>query len=175
MTEELLQILAEKGEMDAKDFLAKVSRNTGTYIDFFPVAALLHADYIFTDSPETERGGKKIVGKLGFNTQETAIFLCQLMLPPGESFKINNCDRNSAHNFPLKIFITAEGYLRLDELEQRKTERKQKRIDYIVTFFVAVSVALLSSYLTHYFATKRLQLEPIKQSSTPISGSNLNK
>ena len=58
-----------------------------------------------------------------------ASWYCRL----GESFQINNCPRDSAANLPLKVFMTADGYLRLDELEQRRVERTRKRTDYIVS------------------------------------------
>ncbi len=144
--------------MIAQEFLAHVPRQRGDYLDFYPAAALLHANYISTDL-ESDRSGKTIEGKLGFNTHETAVMLCQLILPPGESFQINHCPRDSWHNFPVMMFMTAEGYLRLDELEQRRVERNRKRMDYFVSLAVAVLVALLSSYLAHYYASKRLQLE----------------
>jgi len=158
-SELLLELLAAEGEMKAQDFLTHIRRTRGDYLDFYPVAALLHAGYITTDSETNTHDGKTIKGKLGEDLQNTAVFLCQLVLPPGESFQFNNCGRESAYSFPVKIFMTADGYLRLDELEQRRVERKRKRNDYIVSLTVAVLVALLSSYLAHYFATKRLQFE----------------
>ena len=157
-SEDLLRILAKHGEMSAQELLKNVHRSRGDYLDFYPVAALLHGNYIATDS-SGERSGQQFQDKLGLNTQETAVFLCQLMLPQGESFQFNNCGRESAAKFPLKMFMTADGYLRLDELDQRRIERNRKRIDYFVSFTVAVIVALLSSYLTHYFASRRLQIE----------------
>jgi hypothetical protein len=159
MAEPLLKLLAAEGEMKAQDFLTHVKRNRGDYLDFYPIAALLHAGYITTDSVTSTGRGQEVVGKLGGNLQDTAVFLCQLMLPPDESFQINGCLRDSAHNFPVQMFMTAEGYLRLDELEKRRIERKRKRIDYIVSLAIAVLVALLSSYLAHYFAVKRSQIE----------------
>lgn len=95
--------------MKAQDFLTHVQRKRGDYLDFYPVAALLHAGYITTDSETSTHRGKTIEGKLGANLQDTAIFLCQLVLPPGGSFQINNCPRDSAYNFPVKVFVTADG------------------------------------------------------------------
>jgi hypothetical protein len=168
LPEDLLKILGAQGEMKAQEFLKQVPRVRGNYLDFYPVAVLLHARYISTDST-TERSGTKVIGTLGLNAQDTAIFLCQLTLPPGESFQFNNCPRDSAHNFPVTLFMTAEGYLRLDELEQRRVERNRKRNDYIVSLTVAVLVALISSYLAHYYASKRLLLE---RAQTPPAASN---
>lgn len=171
LAEPLLDLLAAEGEMKAQDFLTHVHRQRGDYLDFYPAAALLHAGYITTDSVTSTGRGTEIEGKLGGNLQDTAVFLCQLVLPPGESFQINNCPRDSAHNFPIKVLMTAEGYLRLDELEQRRVERKRKRTDYIVSLTVAVLVALLSSYLAHYFAMKRTQAEPLRRSDAVSSQS----
>lgn len=99
--------------MRAQEFLSNVPRIRGDYVDFYPVAALLHAGYVSTDST-TESGKKKVEGQLGLNTKDTAVSLCQLTLKPGDSFQIDGCPRDSTHDFPLNVFITAEGYLRLD-------------------------------------------------------------
>ena len=138
----------------------------GNYLDFYPVAALLHAGYVSTDSA-LDSGEKSVEGKLGLNTKDTAVFLCQLMLKPGASFEVDDCPRDSACDFPLKVFITSEGYLRLDELAERKAERFRKRIDYCVALAVAIVAALLSSSLTHYFASERHRTERAKQDVAP--------
>ena len=166
ITEQLLRLLADRGEMKAQEFLASVPRTRGDYLDFYPVAALLHAGYISTDST-FDSGDKKVEGKLGLNTKDTAVFLCQLMLKPGESFQIDDCPRESAHDFPLKVFITSDGYLRLDELAERKAERVRKRIDYLAALAVAIVAALVSSYLTHHFASERQRAERAKQDPVP--------
>jgi hypothetical protein len=80
-SEPLLELLAAEGEMKAQDFLTHVRRTCGDYLDFYPVAALLHAGYITTDSETSTPAGKTIKGKLGGNLQATAVFLCQLVLP----------------------------------------------------------------------------------------------
>ena len=172
MTEKLMRFLAARGEMPAQEFLEKVPRTRGDYLDFYPIAALLHAKYISTDST-TESAGKKVEGQLGVTMKKTAVFLCQLTLPSGKSFQIDGCVRESACDFPVNVFITSEGYLRLDELEQRKVERNRKRVDYAVSLVIAVSVAILSSYLAHYFASERARNERtqqmISESRVPIS------
>lgn len=165
MTEDLLKVLALHGEMKAQEFLSHVARPRRDYIDFYPVAALLQARYIATDAITEHHRGMTITGQLGADSRETALMLCQVMLPPGQSFEVNRVRRESLHNIPMLVFMTAEGYLRLDELEQREMERRRKRIDYFVSFTVAVLVALLSSYLTHYFASRRLQIERAQQSA----------
>lgn len=157
-TEQLLSILAQHGEMTGQEFVARVPRLRGDYSDFYPAAALLHAKYIDTDISSGEPG-KLVKGSFGPNTHETAVSFCQLALPEGESFQDYEAPRNSWHDFPCRIFMTAEGYLRLDELKQRHIERKRKRVDYIMSIVVAILAALISSYLTHYYASKRLQVE----------------
>ena len=158
LSEHLLLSLAKEGEMEAQEYLKLVPRVRNDYVDFYPVAGLLHGNYISTDT-STDSGGHTIKGKLGGDMQATSIFLCQLMLTPNESFKIAGCDRRSAHDFQLKIFINADGYLRLDELNKRRIERKRKRNDYLITVAVAILTAVLSSFLTHYFTLQRLPLE----------------
>src|ERR1041384_4650564 len=116
MAEPLLEVLATHGEMKAQEFLKHVARKRGDYLDFYPVAALLHAGYVTTETI-TEIGRTVAGAKLGVTLQDTALILCQLMLPLGESFQFNKVPRHSMHDFPVTIIMTAEGYLRLDELE----------------------------------------------------------
>jgi hypothetical protein len=167
-SEQLLQLLADRGEMNARDFLEVVPRPDRTYVDFYPVAALLHAGYISTDTTVT-LGGTKIAGKLGLNTHETSVFLCTLTLKAGETFEVDGAQQNSAHDFDVRIFITSEGYLRLDELAERRAERSRKRIDYLIALGVAIVAALLSSYLTHYFAAERQRAERTLQGVAPTT------
>jgi hypothetical protein len=173
VTENILKILASQGEMKAQELLVYVPRVRGDYFDFYPVAALLHAGYISTDST-SETSGKIVEGTLGRHAHETAVMLCQLALPSGKSFEIDKCPRDSWHDFPLRMFMTSEGYLRLDELEQRRIERKRKRTDYFVSLGVAILAAVLSSSLAHYFASKRLQREPERKSGEITRPVNLN-
>lgn len=145
--------------MRAQEFLALVPRIRGDYMDFYPVAALMQAGYINSDSTH-DRGGEKVRGKFGLSTKHSAEFMCQLVLPPGEVLTIEGFPpRESAHDFPVNLFITSEGYLRLDELRERRLDRRTKRIDYLMAFMVAIVVALISSYVAHYFALERLALE----------------
>lgn len=161
MIEELMRFLAAQGEMSAQEFLKKVPRIRGDYLDFYPIAALLHANYINTDST-VESAGKVVDGQLGVTMKKTAVFLCQLMLPVGESFYIDGCARESACNFPLNVFITSEGYFRLEELEQRNIERVRQREAYIISLGIGVFLAILSSFLAHYFASQRVNNEYTK-------------
>jgi hypothetical protein len=167
VSEKLLQVIALHGEMPARKFLASVPRPRGDYLDFYPAAALLHAGYVSTDST-SRTGDDKVVGKLGMNTKDTAVILCQLMLNPGESFEVDGNPRHSWHNFPLTFFITAEGLLRLDELARRRADKAQKRVDYIMAFLVAVVASILSSYLSHRYASERLAQSSRQSNAGPV-------
>lgn len=154
-SESLLRLIADKGEIDAVELLALVPRIHNDHIDFYPLAGLLHAGFISTTSRLETGDGEKIVGKLGKSTRDTAGFLQQLTLRQGETYTFNNTQRDPV-DFPIEIFVTAEGYLRLDELSQRKLDRSRKRNDYLMTAMVAICAAILSTALTHYFAMSRL-------------------
>jgi hypothetical protein len=86
------------------------------------------------------------------------MIFAQILLPEGESFEINGCTRESWHDFPVKVFSTAKGFLKLEEIleaEKRELrERKLKRKDYIMAIFTGVLVAVVSSWL-QYFALER--------------------
>jgi hypothetical protein len=169
-SERLLALLAQYGEMKAQEFVIHVPRLRGDYLDFYPAAALLHAGYIGTDVKTGPVGGKMVESSLGPNTHDTAIMFSRFALPAGESVQIDNAPpSDSLHKFPCRIFMTAEGYLRLDELEQRRVERNRKRNDYFVSLTVAVLVALISSYLAHYYASKRLLLERAQTAPAAIN------
>lgn len=155
---DLLSLLAKEGEMRAQDFLSNVPRKRGDYLDFYAVAGLLHAGYISSDST-VDSGGERKRGTLGLDTLNTSVFLCQLMLPQGESFQFNDCPHDSAHNFPVRIFITADGYLKLEEISEREANRRQKRVDYLISFLVAIVAAVLTAALFHYSAVQRLSPE----------------
>ena len=154
ISKELLETAASAGELSAFEFLEKIPRTFGNYKDFYQAAALLHAGYISTDSTTDSQGEKKR-GTLGIDTKETAVFLQQLVLPKGESFEINGCPRDSAAGFPVRFFITAKGYLKLEEIIEREASKKQKRIDYAVSLLVAIIAVIVSSFLFHYFALQR--------------------
>jgi hypothetical protein len=157
-SEQLLELLAKNGEMKAQEFLAHVPRPRGDYVDFYSVAALLHANYIRSNST-LDHSGEKFQGQFGVNMRDTSVVLCQLMLPPGESFEINKCPRESWHDSDITLFITSEGYLRLDELQKRRQEKRQTRNGYWVAVGVAILAAVLSTSLSHYFALQRLAVE----------------
>ena len=151
VNEELLRLLALHGEMPARDFLLRVKRVRNDYTDFYGVAAMLHAGYLATDSSSEQRG-EKIRGTLGFDAQDTCVSLCQIALPRGESFTFNDCPRDSWQDFPVKIFITSNGLLKLEELDQRAASDRQKRIDYIFAIAIAILAAIAGGFFTSYFS-----------------------
>lgn len=151
VNEELLRLLAKRGEMPAREFLLFVKRVRNDYTDFYGVSAMLHAGYISTDS-STESGGKAVKGTFGFDTQDTSVSLCQLTMAPGESFTFNDCPRDSWHDFPIKIFITSSGLLKLEELDQRADANRQKRFDYLFAFVIAILAAVAGGFFTSYFS-----------------------
>lgn len=148
--EDLLRLLACRGEMPAQELVAKVARKSNDYIDFYGLAAMLHSGYISTDST-IESGSEKRRGTLGLDMQSTAVFLCQLALPQGESFTFNECPRDSCHDLPLKVFITGAGLLKLEELDQRSETKHQKRFDYFFAVFIAILAAVAGGFATSYF------------------------
>ena len=151
VNEELLRLLATRGEMPARDFLLLVKRTQNDYTDFYGIAAMLHAGYMATDS-STEERGRTERGAFGFDTQDTAVSLCQLSMAPGESFTFNECARESWHDFPVKIFITSDGLLKLEELDQKVESRRQKRFDYWFAVAIAVLAAVATGYFTSVFS-----------------------
>ena len=149
--EKLLRLLASRGEMPARELAQLVARTKNDHTDFYGLAALLHAGYMATDS-STEERGRTERGAFGFDTQDTSVSLCQLALEPGQSFTFNDCPRESWHDFPVKIFITSDGLLKLEELDQRAESRRQKRLDYWFAIGIAILAALASGYFTSLFA-----------------------
>lgn len=152
VNENLLRLIATNGEMSAQDLVTKIDRRKGDYTDFYGLAAMLHAGYI-SSSSVSEVGGGKSRGTLGFDTQNTAVFLCQLALPKGESFTFNECPRDSAHDLPLQFFITFSGLLKIEELDAHLEIKRQKRRDYFVTALIAIVAAVVGGLASSYFAS----------------------
>ena len=151
VNEQLLRSLASRGEMPGRDLALLVDRVRHDYTDFYGLAAMLQAGYIATDA-STEQQGRTEHGALGFDTQGIAVSLCQLALPAGESFRFNDCPRESWHNFPVKAFITSKGLLKLEELDQLATARRQKRFDYWFAVGIAILAAVATGYFTRLFS-----------------------
>ncbi|QNN47484.1 hypothetical protein H9L17_04925 [Thermomonas brevis] len=165
--EKLLRLVAGRGEIRAQELVAKVDRKHGNYTDFYTLAAMLHAGYITTDST-FESGGEKRRGTLGLDTQGTAVSLCQLALAKGESFTFNECARDSWHDAELKIFITSAGLLKVEELDERTENKRQKRFDYFFAIFIAILAAIAGGFATSYF-TPQADIAPVTnaQSAAP--------
>lgn len=149
--EELLKSVASKGEMPIREFLLKVARTRNDYTDFYGVAAMLHGGYISTDTTHTS-DEERVRGALGVDTKSTSITLCQIALEPGQSFIENELPRESWHESPAKIFITALGFLKLEEINERKLNRTQKRFDYFFAVFIAILAAVAGGIATSYFS-----------------------
>lgn len=154
VNEELLRLLASRGEMPARELVQLVARVQSDYTDFYGLAAMLQAGYMATDSSSEVRGRTER-GALGLDTQRTAVSLCQLALAPGEAFTFNDCARESWHDFPVKIFITSNGLLKLEELDQRAESRRQKRRDYWFAVAIAILAAVAGGYFTSVFSSQQ--------------------
>ena len=150
VNEELLRLLATRGEMPARDLTLLVERKRNDYTDFYGLAAMLQAGYMATDS-NTESRDRTEHGAFGLDMQDTAVSLCQLSMSPGESFTFDDCQMESWHDFPVKIFITSDGLLKLEELDQRVESRRQRRFDYLFAVAIAILAALASGYFTSVF------------------------
>jgi hypothetical protein len=150
--ETVLRFVAEHGEVRVQDLVAKVLRRRGDYTDLFGVAAMLHAGYIFTDSTSDSQGERKR-GTLGMDTRGTAVSLCQIALPKGESSMLNGCLRESWCSFPVKVFITSQGLLKLEEIDARVASTRQKRFDYVFAVFIAILAAVAGGLATRYFGS----------------------
>jgi len=139
--EEILKLLSINCEMFATDLLKHVRRVHNDHRDYYGVAALLHAGYLETDSI-SRRPEHAPNQKFGFDTQDIAVSLCQLMLPEGMTYNFNGDIRESWHNFPVRIFITSNGLQKLEEIEKNNKSRRQKRHDYAWAFLIAIVAAV---------------------------------
>jgi hypothetical protein len=149
--EDLLRLLAARGEMPGQELVRLVQRLRNDHTDFYGLAALMHAGYMSVDLSSEERGRIER-GPFGFDTQDTAVCLCQLALPPGESFAFNDVARESWHDLPVKIFITSNVLLKLEELDQKSESRRQRRFDYWFAVAIAIFAALASGFFTRFFS-----------------------
>jgi hypothetical protein len=152
----ILEAVSEKGELAIQDLLKVVPRPKGNHLDFYPLAILLHAGYLQTDTT-TERNWGHVrtteIGKLGFDTKESAQTLFQISLPKGESFVVNKVPRESWCDAEIVIFLTANGAIKLEEIQDNIASKKEKFMDYRVSLLIAVLAALISSTATFYFST----------------------
>ncbi|UHQ18801.1 hypothetical protein LVB87_11475 [Lysobacter sp. KIS68-7] len=149
--ENLLRLLAARGEMPGQELVLLVPRLRNDYTDFYGLAALMHAGYMFADVGADERRRMER-GPVGSDTQDTAVSLCQLSLPAGESFVFHDVGYESWHDFPVSICITSHGLLKVEELDQRAESRRQRRFDYWFAVAIAILAALASSFFTRLFS-----------------------
>jgi len=133
--------------MPGQELVRLVPRVRNDHTDFYGLAALMHAGYMFADvSAEEHRRIER--GPVGNDTQDTAVSLYQLALPVGQSFTFHDVSHESWHDFPVNFFITSNGMLKLEELDQRAEMRKQRRFDYWFAVAIAILAALASSFFT---------------------------
>ena len=149
--EGLLRLLATRGEMPGQELALLVQRLRNDHTDFYGLAALMHAGYMSTNS-STEARRRIEQGFFGFDTHDTSVCLCQLALPPGKSFAFNDTTRESWHDLPVNIFITSNGLLKLEELDQKAELRRQKRFDYWFAVAIAILAALASGFFSSFFS-----------------------
>lgn len=157
----LLEAVSEKGELAIQDLLKVIPRPKGNHFDFYPLAILLHAGYIQTDSSSERTWGRDKTtefGKLGFDTKDTAITLRQISLPKGEKFTFNNVARESWCDLEINVFLTANGAIKLEEINDKMLAKQEKFRDYRVSLLIAVLAALVSSAATFYFTTQNYPL-----------------
>lgn len=148
VTKRYLKLLAEHGEMSGPDLVKHVPRPRGDYKDFYPLAALLHAGYIATDSSVERTGLPKLHNTLGYTTQDAAAHLCQFTVPKGQSFFVDTTEYGSWHDFPVLFFLTGPGYLKLEELEEQEDALARGRRDHLIALGIAIVAAVFSSAAT---------------------------
>lgn len=143
-TREYLDLIARYGEMRGQDVVKHVVRTRGDYTDFYELAGLMHAGFIACDTTVQMPEQPKQFNSLGPATIDAAIALAQLALPRGESFHIENCLRESWHDFPVRIFLTGAGYLKLDELAKEEDDVRRMRHGYWIALGIAVVTSIVS-------------------------------
>lgn len=140
--QQLLQAVSEKREVSLAELLKLVPAETETHLDFYPVAVLIHAGYLQTDTTTSsgsldEKNFPDKRGRLGFDTRETALLLFDV-------------SKDSEWANVARIFLTADGNLKLEEIQEREAARLEKRMDYRVSLLIAVLAALISSTVGFY-------------------------
>lgn len=148
---EILQRISEKGVITTQDAVKLVERKNGDYTDFIPMAILLHADYIETDTTNSE-GTEKIKGTLGFHTKDTAQSLALVATPRGEYCEVNGFKNPSWSDMSAYVFITANGALKLEEINERKRADIERNTGYRIAILTAILASILSSALTAFIS-----------------------
>ncbi|MEG3193442.1 hypothetical protein [Lysobacter sp. D1-1-M9] len=151
VNEELLKKIALAGEISGPDLIGQVPRKSGTYVDFYGLGAMIQSGYI---AANTEPGTP-----FGRTTRESAALLCQISLTPGESFFYGEVPWDAWDAGPVAFFITGAGVLKLEELDAKRSAKRQKRMDYVISALVAVLAAALTSTAAHLYALDRESLD----------------
>ena len=148
--EKLLRFVADHGEVNADDLVDLVSRPTGTYRDFYPLASLLHGGLLATDT-STQQGKESARGTLGISMQDTACFLQQIATPKGATFKFHEVERDSARGLPIAFFMTSSGYSQLEKIDSQSHDNRKKTRELVLTILVAVLAAIVGGWASTYF------------------------
>jgi len=144
----LLQAVSEKHEVSLAELLQLVPADKNTHLDFYPLAVLLHAGYLQTDTTTSlgsldEKNFPDKRGRLGFDTRETALLLFDV-------------SKDSKWATEVRVFLTASGNLKLEEIQERQAAIQAKQTDYRMSLLIAVLAALISSsagyFLGRYLA-----------------------
>ena len=150
--EQLLRFVAGHGEVSADNLVDLVPRPTGTYRDFYPLASLLHAGMLATDT-STQQGKDSARGTLGISMQDTACFLQQIATPKGATFIFHEVERDSARGLPISVFMTSSGYARLETIDNELSDHRRKTRELVLTILVAVLAAIVGGWASTYFQT----------------------
>ncbi|QCW24443.1 hypothetical protein FE772_00910 [Lysobacter enzymogenes] len=166
INENLLRKIALAGEIDGYELVDLVPRKTGSYTDFYGVAAMIQSGYIAANTaPGTT---------FGHTTRQSAALLCQLSLKEGQSFQYGEVLWRPWDAGPVVFFITGAGLLKLEELDAKKNAARQKRLDYGVSAFVALLAAALSTTATHMYAQYRDSLNnPVAPQVQPATQNSI--
>ena len=148
--EKMLRFVASHGEVSADDMVDLVPRATGTYRDFYPLASLLHGNFLTTDT-SSKHGSDSSRGTLGITTQDTASFLDQIAAPRGTTVKFHQLERESVRGIEISFFMTSNGYARLEQIDSETSERRRRTREFILTVVVAVVVAIIGGWASTFF------------------------
>lgn len=147
----ILKRISDKGVVSIQEAVSMIKRKNGDYTDFIPLAILLHANYIETDTTSSQ-GGEKIKGTLGFNTKDTARSLALVATPQGEHCEIDGFKNPSWSDMDAYVFITANGALKLEEINERQRADEERNTGYRIAILTAILASILSSALTAFIS-----------------------
>ncbi|MFV3331879.1 hypothetical protein ACNFIA_13180 [Pseudomonas sp. NY15437] len=148
---ELLEKVAEAGILSIQDAVGLIDEKSGSYVDFMPLAILLHAGYIETDT-ENSFGREKVKAKFGFDTKSIAENLALVATPEGKSRDINGIKQQSWSSMEAYVFITAPGALRLEEFYEKRKADQERNTGYRVAILTAVLSSMISAVLAAWIS-----------------------